>query len=214
MRALYNGFQHKGLKWVNCPFLLCEKVFLIKKIDAALWKHLLIWSAFVCRRLSTINESTVPFLVLILVLCSYSCSVCVFCTPILVLCSYSFLVCVLCFYCCSVRALCSYSCSVFLFWFLFLFCALIHVLCTYSCFVLLFLSYVCGVTERTCGGLIDSEQGFIQSPNWPGLYPTNVECTWKITPEKGRRILVVIPDIYLESKDKCKDFLVMRKSGS
>lgn len=68
--------------------------------------------------------------------------------------------------------------------------------------------------ERTCGGKTDGEHGFIQSPNWPGLYPSNIECTWKITPEKGRRILVVVPEIHLASEDKCKDSLVMRKSAS
>ena len=69
-------------------------------------------------------------------------------------------------------------------------------------------------SERTCSGKTDGEQGFIQSPNWPGLYPSNIECTWKITPEKGRRILVVVPEIYLAGQDKCRDSLVMRKSGT
>jgi len=56
-------------------------------------------------------------------------------------------------------------------------------------------------------------QGYIQSPNWPGLYPANVECTWRITPERGRRILVVIPEIFIAAEDRCQDSLVMRKSG-
>jgi len=67
--------------------------------------------------------------------------------------------------------------------------------------------------DRTCIGETSGQQGYIQSPNWPGLYPANVECTWRITPERGRRILVVIPEIFIASQDKCQDSLVMRKSG-
>jgi hypothetical protein len=68
--------------------------------------------------------------------------------------------------------------------------------------------------DRTCVGQTDGQQGFIQSPNWPGPYPANVECTWKITPEKGRRILIVIPEIHIVAEDRCRDTLVMRKSAS
>jgi hypothetical protein len=68
-------------------------------------------------------------------------------------------------------------------------------------------------SDRRCGGHLGQYQGFIQSPNYPGDYPSNVECTWTIVPEKGRRILVVIPEIYLSKEDKCGDQLIMRKSG-
>ncbi|KAK2153976.1 hypothetical protein LSH36_280g02006 [Paralvinella palmiformis] len=63
-----------------------------------------------------------------------------------------------------------------------------------------------------CGGSRGEHQGYIQSPNWPGPYPNNVKCTWTIKPEKGRRILVIIPEIFLASQDKCGDVLIMRKS--
>jgi len=68
--------------------------------------------------------------------------------------------------------------------------------------------------DRQCGGHLGKFQGFIQSPNWPGDYPHDVECLWTIAPQKGRRILVVIPEIFLASRDKCGDKLVMRKSSS
>lgn len=67
--------------------------------------------------------------------------------------------------------------------------------------------------DRTCLGQTEGQQGFIQSPNWPGEYPANVECTWRIRPERGRRILVVIPEIDIFTEDKCRDSIVMRKSG-
>ena len=68
--------------------------------------------------------------------------------------------------------------------------------------------------DRRCGGRIDKLQGFIESPNWPGNYPVDVKCVWQVEPEKGRRILVVIPDIFLAAQDQCGDILTMRKSGN
>ena len=68
-------------------------------------------------------------------------------------------------------------------------------------------------TDRVCGGHIGLYQGFIQSPNYPGDYPNDVDCTWTIVPEKGRRILVVIPEVFLSAQVRCGDSLVMRKSG-
>ena len=34
-----------------------------------------------------------------------------------------------------------------------------------------------------------------------------------MTPERGRRILVIVPEISLVREDECRDKLVMRKSG-
>ena len=59
----------------------------------------------------------------------------------------------------------------------------------------------------------DGYEGLIQSPNYPGEYPTNVSCVWKIRPAKDRRILVIIPEVFLPKGDKCGDKLVMRKSS-
>ena len=55
--------------------------------------------------------------------------------------------------------------------------------------------------------------GVLESPNYPGDYPTNITCIWKIKPSKNRRILVIIPDIDIPKEDKCGDQLVMRKSS-
>ena len=68
--------------------------------------------------------------------------------------------------------------------------------------------------NRKCNGHIGELQGYIETPNWPGHFPSGVECTWSIVPQKGRRILIIIPSVYLASQDKCADFLVMRKSAS
>ncbi|XP_031180116.1 signal peptide, CUB and EGF-like domain-containing protein 2 isoform X4 [Sander lucioperca] len=67
--------------------------------------------------------------------------------------------------------------------------------------------------NRQCGGELGDFTGFIESPNYPGNYPANVECTWTINPPPKRRILIVVPEIFLPIEDECGDYLVMRKSS-
>ncbi|XP_070692271.1 signal peptide, CUB and EGF-like domain-containing protein 2 isoform X1 [Pempheris klunzingeri] len=67
--------------------------------------------------------------------------------------------------------------------------------------------------NRQCGGQLGDFTGYIESPNYPGNYPSNVECTWTINPPPKRRILIVVPEIYLPIEDECGDYLVMRKSS-
>lgn len=71
---------------------------------------------------------------------------------------------------------------------------------------------MCHFTDRQCGGELGDFTGYIESPNYPGNYPANVECTWTINPPPKRRILIVVPEIYLPIEDECGDYLVMRKS--
>lgn len=68
------------------------------------------------------------------------------------------------------------------------------------------------ITDRQCGGELGDFTGYIESPNYPGNYPANVECTWTINPPPKRRILIVVPEIFLPIEDECGDYLVMRKS--
>ncbi|XP_036400444.1 signal peptide, CUB and EGF-like domain-containing protein 2 isoform X3 [Megalops cyprinoides] len=67
--------------------------------------------------------------------------------------------------------------------------------------------------NRHCGGELGDYTGYIESPNYPGNYPANIECTWTINPPPKRRILIVVPEIYLPIEDECGDYLVMRKSS-
>ncbi|XP_061526927.1 signal peptide, CUB and EGF-like domain-containing protein 2 isoform X8 [Phycodurus eques] len=67
--------------------------------------------------------------------------------------------------------------------------------------------------DRQCGGELGDFTGYIESPNYPGNYPANVECTWTINPPPKRRILIVVPEIFLPIEDECGDYLVMRKSA-
>uniref|UniRef100_A0AAZ3P244 Signal peptide, CUB and EGF-like domain-containing protein 3 n=1 Tax=Oncorhynchus tshawytscha TaxID=74940 RepID=A0AAZ3P244_ONCTS len=67
--------------------------------------------------------------------------------------------------------------------------------------------------NRHCGGEMGDFTGYIESPNYPGDYPANIECTWTINPPPKRRILIVVPEIFLPIEDECGDYLVMRKSS-
>lgn len=71
-------------------------------------------------------------------------------------------------------------------------------------------AYIC--LDRQCGGEMGDLMGYIESPNYPGNYPANVECTWNINPPSKRKILIVVPEIFLPSEDECGDVLVMRKN--
>ncbi|MGH0187051.1 UNVERIFIED_CONTAM: hypothetical protein FKN15_023573 [Acipenser sinensis] len=68
--------------------------------------------------------------------------------------------------------------------------------------------------NQHCGGELGEYTGYIESPNFPGNYPANVECTWNINPPPKRKILIVVPEIFLPSEDECGDVLVMRKNSS
>ncbi|XP_062871352.1 signal peptide, CUB and EGF-like domain-containing protein 3 isoform X2 [Trichomycterus rosablanca] len=68
--------------------------------------------------------------------------------------------------------------------------------------------------KRECGGEIGEYIGYIESPNYPGDYPANVDCIWTINPPSKRKILIVVPEIFLPSEDDCGDVLVMRKNWS
>lgn len=68
--------------------------------------------------------------------------------------------------------------------------------------------------NQHCGGELGDYTGYIESPNYPGDYPANAECVWQIAPPPKRRILIVVPEIFLPIEDECGDVLVMRKSAS
>ncbi|KAF3861132.1 hypothetical protein F7725_001387 [Dissostichus mawsoni] len=56
--------------------------------------------------------------------------------------------------------------------------------------------------------------GLHRVTQYPGNYPANVECIWNINPPSKRKILIVVPEIFLPSEDECGDVLVMRKNWS
>ncbi|ELW64494.1 Signal peptide, CUB and EGF-like domain-containing protein 1 [Tupaia chinensis] len=57
--------------------------------------------------------------------------------------------------------------------------------------------------NQHCGGELGDYTGYIESPNYPGDYPANAECVWHIAPPPKRRILIVVPEIFLPIEDEC-----------
>ncbi len=50
---------------------------------------------------------------------------------------------------------------------------------------------VLSLADQLCGGELGDFMGYIESPNYPGDYPSNVNCVWTINPPNKRRILIV-----------------------
>lgn len=63
-------------------------------------------------------------------------------------------------------------------------------------------------TSFGCGGLMSQSKGSITSPNYPGSYPHNSQCEWRISINEGSSIQIVFSDLDLESHADCKyDYL-------
>ncbi|XP_032748332.1 deleted in malignant brain tumors 1 protein [Rattus rattus] len=52
--------------------------------------------------------------------------------------------------------------------------------------------------EYTCGGLLTLPYGQLSSPYYPGSYPNNARCLWKIFVPSMNRVTVVFTDVQLE----------------
>uniref|UniRef100_Q8CIZ5-4 Isoform 2 of Scavenger receptor cysteine-rich domain-containing protein DMBT1 n=1 Tax=Rattus norvegicus TaxID=10116 RepID=Q8CIZ5-4 len=52
--------------------------------------------------------------------------------------------------------------------------------------------------EYTCGGLLTLPYGQFSSPYYPGSYPNNARCLWKIFVSSMNRVTVVFTDVQLE----------------
>ncbi|POI33205.1 hypothetical protein CIB84_003043 [Bambusicola thoracicus] len=60
----------------------------------------------------------------------------------------------------------------------------------------------------TCGGVVSGESGFIGSEGFPGVYPPNSRCTWKITVPEGKVVVLSFRYLDLESDNLCRyDFV-------
>uniref|UniRef100_A0A8C5MFC8 Procollagen C-endopeptidase enhancer 2 n=1 Tax=Leptobrachium leishanense TaxID=445787 RepID=A0A8C5MFC8_9ANUR len=66
-------------------------------------------------------------------------------------------------------------------------------------------------TERqtfTCGGNLTGVSGLLGSEGFPGVYPPNSKCTWKITVPEGKVVVLSFRFIDLESDNLCRyDFV-------
>ncbi|KAM3850464.1 CUB domain-containing protein 2-like [Diretmus argenteus] len=54
-----------------------------------------------------------------------------------------------------------------------------------------------------CGGILSAPSGNISSPNFPGLYPYNIECVWLIVVAEGSSVLLTFHHFELEYHVDC-----------
>ncbi|NXA48350.1 CDCP2 protein, partial [Nothocercus julius] len=54
-----------------------------------------------------------------------------------------------------------------------------------------------------CGGVLSAPSGNFSSPNFPGLYPYDTECTWLIVVAEGSSVLLTFSHFDLEYHDAC-----------
>ncbi|KAM9827490.1 procollagen C-endopeptidase enhancer 2b isoform 1-T1 [Neosynchiropus ocellatus] len=78
----------------------------------------------------------------------------------------------------------------------------------FSAWSLLFLTQVCAQSQRrptfTCGGNITGESGVIGSQGYPGVYPPNTKCVWRITVPEGKVVVLSFRFIDLENDNLCR----------
>lgn len=58
-------------------------------------------------------------------------------------------------------------------------------------------------TGVKCGGILSANTGNISSPNFPGLYPYNIECVWLIVVSEGSSVLLTFHHFELEYHANC-----------
>lgn len=59
-----------------------------------------------------------------------------------------------------------------------------------------------------CGGDLTDASGSFNSPGFPGPYPHNRECVWRISVDSGSRIKLQLSQVDLEFHSNCSyDFL-------
>ncbi|XP_076437271.1 cubilin-like isoform X2 [Babylonia areolata] len=65
-----------------------------------------------------------------------------------------------------------------------------------------------------CGGILDTPQGVITSPNFPNNYDHNDRCVWKIVAPEGLRIRLQFTNFSMESHPNCRwDYLELFNGG-
>uniref|UniRef100_A0A0K0FWI4 Metalloendopeptidase n=1 Tax=Strongyloides venezuelensis TaxID=75913 RepID=A0A0K0FWI4_STRVS len=62
---------------------------------------------------------------------------------------------------------------------------------------------IIGEYKFLCGGKLNEKKGFIESPNFPEVYPYNITCQWEIEVSKGMLVAVKILYIEIEKSGDC-----------
>ena len=74
-------------------------------------------------------------------------------------------------------------------------------------------SYSCFHKLSGCGGLVTGLKGSFHSPNFPGKYPPEKTCSWKISVPEGYIIQMKFIRFHLEKHSICKYDSVVIKDG-
>ncbi|XP_041951280.1 discoidin, CUB and LCCL domain-containing protein 1 isoform X1 [Alosa sapidissima] len=75
---------------------------------------------------------------------------------------------------------------------------------------------VCGEkSDNACGHTIQGpDSGILSSQNYPGTYPNNSLCEWRISVPKGNSITIKFADLSIESRDCDSDYVrILQGSG-
>lgn len=72
-----------------------------------------------------------------------------------------------------------------------------------------------GISQE-CSGNLTGNEGYIQSPNYPGLYPHMVTCEWVVRSDPGTKILLSLINNYLPVYSDCSltDSITIRDGDS
>lgn len=67
-----------------------------------------------------------------------------------------------------------------------------------------------------CGGILTTPSGIITSPGYPGVFPLNLDCGWKIVQPEGTRINMTFSNFILSKPNEqhgdyrdCKNYIKM-----
>uniref|UniRef100_A0A673N5V6 Procollagen C-endopeptidase enhancer 2a n=1 Tax=Sinocyclocheilus rhinocerous TaxID=307959 RepID=A0A673N5V6_9TELE len=72
----------------------------------------------------------------------------------------------------------------------------------------------CYTVFFTCGGNFTGDTGLIGSQGYPGVYPPNNKCVWRITVPQGRVVSLLFRALDLESDSLCRyDFVDVYDDG-
>ncbi|XP_014254813.1 cubilin-like [Cimex lectularius] len=68
--------------------------------------------------------------------------------------------------------------------------------------------------NNACGVTLNSEEGTINSPNYPHNYPADVECKWNIKLSPGNKLFLKFNEFNITSSEYCnEDFLEIRENN-
>uniref|UniRef100_A0A8C5NP00 CUB domain-containing protein n=1 Tax=Junco hyemalis TaxID=40217 RepID=A0A8C5NP00_JUNHY len=71
----------------------------------------------------------------------------------------------------------------------------------------LFLLVFFSAEDYSCGGLLSSSSGTLQSPFYPRNYPNNADCVWEIQVESNFRVTLTFTDIQMEGGRCLSDYV-------